>query len=214
MENNNIENNNMESNIKPEPNNSTNSNDSGMLTNILAYNKDNYKCSLYKVSFDGSEHEKIFDLGTAPDMSNIYYSYVVTDSCVFYSAAIGVSGEKNAAKLNRYIFDNSKIETVYNYEGDKAEIFDLKMCKDKVFFRQSVGNERLKSENIDLKKDAQIQRSFKEYWLEEYRRTKNLSRDKLMNKISEFTGVTKLEIEANTEVKFEFDKPRVFLIIE
>ena len=41
MENNNIENNNMESNIKPEPNNSTNSNDSGMLTNILAYNKDN-----------------------------------------------------------------------------------------------------------------------------------------------------------------------------
>ena len=100
----------------------------------------------YKVSFDGSEHEKIFDLGTAPDMSNIYYSYVVTDSCVFYSAAIGVSGEKNAAKLNRYIFDNSKIETVYNYEGDKAEIFDLKMCKDKVFFRQSVGNERLKSE--------------------------------------------------------------------
>ena len=85
-------------------------------------------------------------LGTAPDMSNIYYSYVVTDSCVFYSAAIGVSGEKNAAKLNRYVFDNSKIETVYNYEGDKAEIFDLKMCKDKVFFRQSVGNERLKSE--------------------------------------------------------------------
>ncbi len=112
----------------------------------IAYNKDNYKCSLYKVSFDGSEHEKIFDLGTAPDMSNIYYSYVVTDSCVFYSAAIGVSGEKNAAKLNRYIFDNSKIETVYNYEGDKAEIFDLKMCNDKVFFRQSVGNERLKSE--------------------------------------------------------------------
>ena len=54
--------------------------------------------------------------------------------------------KKNAAKLNRYIFDNSKIETVYNYEGDKAEIFDLKMCKDKVFFRQSVGNERLKSE--------------------------------------------------------------------
>ena len=46
--------------------------------------------------------------------------------------------------LIRYIFDNSKIETVYNYEGDKAESLNLKMCKDKVFFRQSVGNERLK----------------------------------------------------------------------
>ena len=41
IENNNMENNNIESNIKPEPNNSTNSNDSDMLTNILAYNKDN-----------------------------------------------------------------------------------------------------------------------------------------------------------------------------
>lgn len=63
----------------------------------IAYNKDNYKCSLYKVSFDGSEHEKIFDLGTAPDMSNIYYSYVVTDSCVFYSAAIGVRWRKKCS---------------------------------------------------------------------------------------------------------------------
>ena len=36
-----MENNNIESNMKPEPNNSTNSNDSDILTNILAYNKDN-----------------------------------------------------------------------------------------------------------------------------------------------------------------------------
>ena len=36
-----MENNNIESNMKPDPNNSTNSNDSDILTNILAYNKDN-----------------------------------------------------------------------------------------------------------------------------------------------------------------------------
>lgn len=52
---------------------------------------------------------------------------------------------KNEAKLNQYTFDGGKIETLYSYENDKAEIFDLKMCKDKVYFRQSANNERLQS---------------------------------------------------------------------
>jgi len=39
-------------------------------------------------------------------------------------------------------------------------------------------------------------------------------KEHFMNRLLDCKGVTKLEIEANTEIKFQFAKPRIFLIIE
>ena len=75
---------------------------------------------------------------------------------------------------------------------------------------------RLRNENQILKIEAETERICKEYWkAERIKIEKDIdSRNKLIEKLNEYTGVTKLEIAANTEVKFQFDKPRIFLIIE
>ena len=75
---------------------------------------------------------------------------------------------------------------------------------------------RLRNENQILKIEAETERIYKEYWKDKKKKIeKDIdSRNKLIEKLNEYTGVTKLEIAANTEVKFQFDKPRIFLIIE
>lgn len=108
----------------------------------IGYEAETYKCSLNRILSDGTEHEKVCELGVAPDISNAYYSYVVTDSYIFYSESIGVSSEKNTATLKKYSFANKSADIIYSYQDNSAKIFDLKMCEDNIYFRQ-VGDGQL-----------------------------------------------------------------------
>jgi hypothetical protein len=79
----------------------------------------------------------ICKLGNAPDNSNEYYSYVITDNYIIYSESIGNSDEKNTSELKLYDLKNKNVNTIYSYEDYNAKIFDLKVTKEAVYFRQA-----------------------------------------------------------------------------
>lgn len=126
----------------------------------IAYEEGTYKCSLNRITIDGSEHEKIFDMGKAPDISNAYFSYIVTEPYIIYAVSADVGDEQNKAELVVYSVKNKTKETIYNYEAQKAEIFDIKMNNNTIYFRQSANGQRTDSElcgyNLSNKKAARI----------------------------------------------------------
>jgi hypothetical protein len=103
----------------------------------IGYDTNNYECTLRRLSANGSEHEMICKLGKAPDNSNEYYSYAVTDNYIIYSESIGNSDKKNNSELKIYDLKNKKVNTIYSYEDNNAKIFDLKVAGEFIYFRQA-----------------------------------------------------------------------------
>ena len=122
----------------------------------IGYDTNNYECSLYRISASGSEHEMICKLGKAPENSNEYYSYVITDNYVIYSESIGNSDKKNTAVLKLYNLKNKDTETLYSYEDNNAKIFDLKITGENILFRQANSDGLFESKlySYDVKKHA------------------------------------------------------------
>lgn len=112
----------------------------------IEYNSDNYKCTLYKVSANGSEHKKICTLGNAPDNSNSYYSYVVTNNNVIFSESIGTINKSNTSTLKIYSISNKSFDTIYSFDSNNSQIFDLKVNNDYIFFRQATNGELFDSQ--------------------------------------------------------------------
>jgi hypothetical protein len=103
----------------------------------IGYDTNTYECALRRLSANGSEHEMICKLGKAPDNSNEYYSYAVTDNYIVYSESIGNSDKKNNSELKLYDLKNKTANTIYSYEDNNAKIFDLKVTEEFIFFRQA-----------------------------------------------------------------------------
>jgi hypothetical protein len=103
----------------------------------IDYESNNYECALRRLSANGSEHEMICKLGKAPDNSNEYYSYAVTDKYIIYSESIGNSDKKNNSELKIYDLKNKTVNTIYSYEDYNAKIFDLKVAEGFIYFRQA-----------------------------------------------------------------------------
>ncbi len=122
----------------------------------IGYDTNNYECSLYRISASGSEHEMICKLGKAPENSNEYYSYVITDNYVIYSESIGNSDKKNTAVLKLYNLKSKATETLYSYEDNNAKIFDLKITGENILFRQANSDGLFESKlySYDVKKHA------------------------------------------------------------
>lgn len=112
----------------------------------IDYDADSYKCTLYRVSVSGSEHKKVCVLGNAPDNSNSYYSYVLTDNYVIYSESIGTIEKKNTSTLKIYDLNNKSFNVIYSYNDNNPKIFDLKVTKDYIFFRQASNAELFDSQ--------------------------------------------------------------------
>ena len=103
----------------------------------IAYSQSTNKCTLCRVSENGSEHEELFEIGVIPDNSSNYVYYVITDQYVYYSLSEINTNNNSTARINKYSFDNKKIDNIYNYEDKSAMIYDMKMCNEWLYFRKS-----------------------------------------------------------------------------
>lgn len=156
----------------------------------IGYNTGTYGCVLYRISESGSEHEKVCELNSVPDNSNSYYSYVITDKYVIYSESITMMDKKNTAYLKLYDFKDKSVETLYSYEEINAEIYDVRVTKDFIFFMQN-GSKlyafNVKDRSVDLIADSVCSYSLKDekklvYW-------------------KSYDGIYEKDIENKTEIK-------------
>ena len=106
----------------------------------IEYSQGDYGCILWRMSSNGSEHEKVCELGNAPMNSAEYFNYVITDSYVIYTSGLAdVSKrpeQKNYAEIILYDLKTKSKCSLYNYEDMFAIIRDLRVTNDSLYFMQ------------------------------------------------------------------------------
>lgn len=113
---------------------------------VLRYDEKTYNVTLVRISADGSVHEDVMVVGQSPDCAS-YYQYVFADDNTVFMVynSPDYTSETHTMSLDKLDLNKKEKISVCTYTGEGADINNLKILNNNLFYRRTISTDGQKS---------------------------------------------------------------------